>query len=554
MPKNNARRFLLFTLTLPMLWLSTATLEGCGANNEALMLDAVDDAALLDTPGLVFTGGNCTFGATNGNLSVTLGVSNLVMIGTLSTAPFSITINGNAAYCGNANITNTHAMAISVVGGGIGTSETVVLNYANGYFAQKTAATTSGTTWDTGGQNGGADADALELVTPSGGNANMTLGATGVHVAGTALVDIAFLNSHNPNFFQVSFSGGNDRFSALGDTAVGGAAQAQVVINGGAGNDNFFTSGGNYNDVYNGGDGNDTVTLAAAVSTGHMAIDGGNGFDTVSWAARTQPLTLRIGGGFVSGDIAGSELHSITTTVESLVGGSDSDILQGGAAGTNTILYGGPGNDNFYQGASADSNDVLWGGPGVDLANYGARTCNVVVNMDGNPNDGCRAASGEIDNVQLDVENVTTGVGADTIVGNNNDNVINAGGGGTSNTIWGLGGDDVFMQDSNATDTISGGAGQDTVSYQNRGAFAITAALDGVTASGQTTDGEADILSTDIENLIGSASTTANTLTGNSGDNVISGAGSGTNTIDCKGGEDIAVHGTTVSRCEIVIP
>ncbi len=538
----------------PLCYLVASTLVACGPAPDGMLLDALDSAALFDTPGLVFTSGTCTYGATNGNLTVSLAPSNVIMIGTLSSSPFSITINGNATYCGNANITNTKAMDISVQGGGVGTSETVVISYANGYFAQKSSATVSGTTWDTGGQNAGADADALEIVTPSIGNANMTLGATGVHLAGTSLVDIAFLNSHNPNFFQVSFAGGNDRFSGLGDSLVGGAAQTRVVLNGGAGNDNFFTSGGNYNDIYNGGDGNDTITVAAAVTTAHMSIDGGNNFDTVSWAARTLPVALRIGSGFVSGDTAGAEQHSITSTVESLIGGSGDDILQGNAAGTNTVLYGGPGNDNFYQGgASADSNDTLWGGPGIDLVNYSGRTCAVTVSLDGNPNDGCRAATGEIDNVQLDVENITTGTGADTIVGNSNDNVINAGGGGGTNNVWGMAGDDTFMQDALATDIVSGGAGQDTVSYQNRGAFVITAVLDGVTASGQTTGGEADILGTDVENLIGSASTTANTLTGNSGDNVISGAGSGTNTIDCQGGLDIAIHGTTVSNCEIVV-
>ena len=541
-------------IPLPLIWCIASTLAACGPAGENFLTDTVNDAALLDTPGLVFTGGTCAFGAVNGNLTVTLAPSNIVMLSTLSTSPFSIVINGNATYCGNANITNTKSMAISVSGGGVATSETVLINYANGYFAQKTSAPTSGTTWDTGGQNGGLASDALEIMTPTLGNANMTLGATGVHLAGTSMVDIAFLNAHNPNSFQVSFGGGNDRFSGLGDSLVGGAAQTRVVLNGGAGNDNFFTGGGNYNDVYNGGDGNDTVVIASAVSTAHMTIDGGSNYDTVSWATRTLPLVLRIGAGFVSGDIAGGELHSITSTVESLVGGNGNDILQGGAAGTNTVLYGGPGNDNFYQGgSSADSNDTLWGGPGIDLVNYSGRTCDVALYLDGNPNDGCRSTTGEIDNIQLDIENVLTGTGADTIVGNNNDNVINAGGGGTSNNIRGMGGDDIFMQDSNATDIISGGAGQDTVSYQNRGAFVISATLDGVTASGQTTGGEADILNTDIENLIGSASTTDNNLTGNTGDNVISGAGTGNNTIDCKGGLDIVVLGTTVSNCEIVL-
>lgn len=476
----------------------------CGTNvgGAPPLEDMSETLALFDLPGLTFTG-TCTFNTTNGNLIVALQPNDTVLIGR-SASTGGITVNGNTLYCGNANYLNVNDMNVFVTGGGVGTAEAVVLDYSNGSFAWATAAAGTGTQYDTGGGNGGADSDTLQIRMQNSNsiNQNITVGANGIHLAGTGVRDIWIQNAHNPNAITIAMGNGNDRFNGMGDPNVGGApAATRLIVYGYGGTDVIYTSGGNFNDEYYGGDGNDSLVVAAAVLTaGEMVLDGGNDFDTVTFASRTLPVNLVIGGGYVSGDIATPELHSITSTVESLVGGADADTISGGAAGTNAVLYGGPGNDNFVQlGATAgDSNDTIWGGAGTDTVNYAQRTVAVSVTLDGNPNDGAISTTGERDNVQTDVEKVITGAGNDVLVGNGNDNVLNAGAG--TNTLYGLAGDDTFMQDIAGTDTIYGGAGVDTVDYENRAA-AITAALDGATSSGAS--GENDVLSTDIENLVG---------------------------------------------------
>ena len=520
--------------------------------------DVSETMALFDIAGLTF-GGTCTYNANNSNLVVALAAGDSVIIGR-SSSNGAITINGNTLYCGNANYANVKDMNIFVPGGGVGSDETVVLDYTNGTFAWVNGAN-SGTQYDTGGSNSGADYDTLQIRMQNGNaptNQNVTVGSTGIHLAGNANKDIAIQNTNNPNLIAIALGGGNDRFNGLGDATVGGApAATRLLVYGNAGADVIYTSGGNFNDAYYGNDGNDTIYVAAAVTTGcQITLDGGNNFDTVDWSSRTGAVNIAIGQANASGDITGgTEFHTIASTVESLVGGSGADIISGGAAGTNAVLFGGPGNDNFVQlGASTgDSNDTVWGGAGTDTVNYAQRTVAVNVTLDGNPNDGSISTTGEKDNVQLDVENIISGSGVDVLVGNANDNVINAGGG-TGNTVYGLGGDDTFLQNTlSNSDLLYGGTGVDTVSYENRAA-AITAALDGTATSGAS--GENDTLSTDIENLTGGKGANAQVLTGNTGDNVISAgvASSGTRTIDCKGGADVSIHGVTVTNCEISIP
>ena len=262
---------------------------------------------------------------------------------------------------------------------------------------------------------------------------------------------------------------------------------------------------------------------------------------------------MAITGTYVSGSIASpAERHSIAVDVETLVGGAGNDVLSGGPGGSNTALFGGPGNDNFVQTgtSAADSNDVIWGGAGTDSVFYTNRTCNANLTLDSTANDGC-VGLGEKDNLQGDVENIYAGAGVDYVVGNANNNILD-GGLGTGNILMGMAGDDIFMQTAAATDFVYGGAGLDTVTYSRRSA-AITAALDGTATSGES--GENDTLSTDIENLTGGTGAT-NNLVGNAGDNTISGNTGTTNTIDCKGGSDISIHGTLgdVTNCEIIIP
>ncbi len=523
----------------------------CGVNPTAHNdLDEVAETmALLDIPGLTFAG-TCAFNPANGNLLLTLAPSDLVIV-SRDSGNGNIAINGNSTTCQNANYVNLKGLYISVAGGGVATGETVVLDYANGSFGMSNGQMTTGTQIDLGGPSGGAPMDSFSVRTTDSNtlNQNITIGTYGIYMTSSNYNDILLTNAHNPNHITFALGAGNDRINAMGTVALGGPAGAAVSIFGNAGADVMYTSGGNFNDLYSGGDGNDIIYVAATVSTGHQVYDGNNGIDTIDFSSRSLSTKLYNSGSFVSGDFAGNENCKIVNA-EILVGGSGPDILQGGATGYNW-LNGGPGNDNFVQGiaGTGDSNDVISGGTGIDTVNYRIRTIAVNATLDGNPNDG---SVNEIDNIGVDVENIFTGSGSDLVVGNANSNILDAGAG--TNILQGNGGDDTFLQFVSGTDTIACGTGTDTIDYSPR-AVAITAVLDGLTSSGAASEG--DILATDCENLNGAGQTnaTAQTLTGNAGDNVISaGVSTGAVTIDCQGGEDIAIGHGTITNCEIILP
>jgi Ca2+-binding RTX toxin-like protein len=168
--------------------------------------------------------------------------------------------------------------------------------------------------------------------------------------------------------------------------------------------------------------------------------------------------------------------------------GPGSQFLGGGQG--NDILNGGEGDDRLRDGNTCcfallrgngggaigpNGNDVLDGGPGRDETSY-SRLAPVTITLDGVANDG---ETGEADNVI--VEDVFTGDGNDTIIGDDGPNAL--GGGEGSDRVVGNGGDDelfgdfganVFLQDSinragrkggpissPGDDTLDGGAGRD---------------------------------------------------------------------------------------------
>jgi Ca2+-binding RTX toxin-like protein len=124
------------------------------------------------------------------------------------------------------------------------------------------------------------------------------------------------------------------------------------------------------------------------------------------------------------------------------LGGDGDDVIVSGSAADQ--LAGGPGDDVLDGGAGADSID---GGPGRDTADYSLRANPVVVLLDGRPNDGERAES---DNV-VNVERVLGGAGNDVLVGDAGANELSGGPG--DDAIAGHGGADV----------LSGGPGRDGI-------------------------------------------------------------------------------------------
>lgn len=353
------------------------------------------------------------------------------------------------------------------------------------------------------------------------------------------------------------------------------------TVRGGTGGDTL-TAGGGITTLY-GGDGGDTLsgrTVAGSSSYGEngndtiLTFDGlvntadcGAGTDTVTPDANdplvacetvVQTANVTVSGGVMTYNSSNNITNNVTVSTSgsnfritdtgsgvSLTVGSGctrvsatvADCPQSGVsrivvnAGNNndtinmnvttsqpSTIDGGDGDDTLSGSTAAQ---ILIGGAGTDTANYGSRTSATNISLDDVANDG---QSGELDNVRSDVENVTTGSGADTIAGSPSTNSLNGGSG--NDTIDGGTG--------NVADTMVGGSGTDTLTYASM-TLGVTVNL-GTTSAQNTVNAGSDTIST-FENLTGggggdvlTGSSSANTMVGGLGADSIS-AGGGADTI-----------------------
>jgi len=149
--------------------------------------------------------------------------------------------------------------------------------------------------------------------------------------------------------------------AALG---VDAAALALSLYGGGSGD---VLIGGAAADRLFGGIGNDWFDAAKAPA-GADVFDGGEGRDTIDFSARTKPLTITMSGGADDGEAG--EKADVGDSVEVLYGGQAKNTISGGPAGNS--LYGGPvadvldGGDGDDWLAGGDGDDGLTGGPGAD--------------------------------------------------------------------------------------------------------------------------------------------------------------------------------------------
>jgi Ca2+-binding RTX toxin-like protein len=269
------------------------------------------------------------------------------------------------------------------------------------------------------------------------------------------------------------------------------------MIDGGIGNDTVYAGGGSdtitlsngfgSDDIFGGedADGTDVDVLDASGLTGSgitvTMSSGENG--TLTQGANSADFSDFEGivftdqgdvfdGNFVSDDLAvntgaGNDSVIDGAGADELVGGQGDDTLEAGA-GSDT-LFGGDGNDLLIRGGT-DTNDVLNvlnggdgedtirlqdginvndqidGGAGVDtLEVLPGDNRDLLVNMEtGNVTDGTIGTQEFIN-----IENVTTGGGNDTIYGDTGNNVLD-----------GAAGDDVVVGGDGA-DTLIGGSGDD---------------------------------------------------------------------------------------------
>jgi Ca2+-binding RTX toxin-like protein len=242
-----------------------------------------------------------------------------------------------------------------------------------------------------------------------------------------------------------------------------------------------------------------------------------------------------------------------TPGADTLVGTAKRDVIVAGGGndriygrGGNDVVCGGTGNDMFAAEPSGDGSDWVSGGAGVDTVSYAARAAAVRVDLDGVADDG---AVGEKDNALADVENITGGSAADTLIGNAGANTLTEGagnglliggdgndmllGGPGADRLNGLAGDLDLLVPGSGDDVVDGGIGTlDMVLFLDS-PHPVTASLKTGKASG---DGSDTI--TGSEGLFGSAKNDDLTgavgltlLMGWTGDDVLRGGGIGTQTL-----------------------
>jgi trimeric autotransporter adhesin len=233
---------------------------------------------------------------------------------------------------------------------------------------------------------------------------------------------------------------------------------------------------------------------------GADTLDGGNGLDTVTYESASSAIGIALGGtSFYPGEAIGDVLISIENVTggaydDRISGDSGANVLTGGA-GADTIeandgddvvyggigddsiadrnggrnqIFGGDGNDfitsaggfgkvsggdgddfiftggytvSFFPTVIVWGNDTIDGGAGVDTVEFGYADNGLVIDMVAG-----RAVYGTSGTIVTftGVENVNASARADTIFGDNNNNVIKGKsgndilyGGGGSDTIWG---------------------------------------------------------------------------------------------------------------------
>lgn len=299
-------------------------------------------------------------------------------------------------------------------------------------------------------------------------------------------------------------AGGNDDLDGASSAYVPGAtpvsgADGDDTLHGDSGSDALRGGGGA--DTFDGGDGSDTVeyydhgfdssfpvataapvqvTVGAAPGDDGNADDGpGGSRDTVS--DTVENVTGTELGDTLTGSSAANRLNG-GGGLDTIDGLGGNDTLRAGNDQADDILDGGAGNDTYLaegfrtsgDTVDQDGKDTFTGGDGIDTVDYSSRSAAVTVTLASSAaNDG---QAGEQDTIASDVENVTGGMGDDTLTGNADANRLNGGGDGNASTtggndtISGGAGDDRLLGGNgylDGTDTLNGGAGQDTISARD---------------------------------------------------------------------------------------
>jgi Ca2+-binding RTX toxin-like protein len=275
----------------------------------------------------------------------------------------------------------------------------------------------------------------------------------------------------------------------------------------------------------------DGITIAASTSVddkldlfnsgsiiaSNLAVTGGFGNDRI-----VNSGTLRSTGGILMDLGAGDDIYDGAA-------GSAFGLIKLGAG--NDKAYGGSGSESFSGGAG---DDYIDGGAGSDTVDYSdsGTNDNLTINLSLTTQQTIGGSHGK--DILINIENIVSGAGSDTLIGNSGDNRLEGGAG--NDVLEGGAGNDVLI----------GGDGIDTVQYTG----SAGANVDLGTEELHNTSGYGYDILIGIENVLGGSgadtitgSSENNKLVGNGGNDILNGVG-GNDTLEGGDGNDTLDGGT----------
>ncbi len=410
------------------------------------------------------------------------------------------------------------------------------------------------------GGSTGTDSDTLDFGSATAGvSVYGGIGENGVFTSGTAFGTFAEIEIIAGSGFDdiLNVGMGNTAahtvYGAAGNDSIIGAA-LDDVLNGGTGNDTI--AGGAGNDSIDGGADRDTINVSA--NGGIDTISGGStgtDADILTFAGSTVGVSVTFTAGengtyaagtgsgtftdieAVQGSAQADTINaSASTLAQTLIGGAGNDVVTGGSANDlitgdagNDTLSGGAGNDAVYGGIDADTIiigasqgvDFVDGGAGgndADTLSFAAATTAINVSFTGSEAGTYTAGTGS--GTFTDIEIITGSAQADTLNATGNGAAITLYGGGGADTITGGSANDV-LDGGTGADTLAGGLGTDALSGGADADTFIVGANQGVDAI------DGGFAGTDTDTLSFATSTSGVTVTFNTAEGGIFGAGTG---------------------------
>jgi Ca2+-binding RTX toxin-like protein len=248
-------------------------------------------------------------------------------------------------------------------------------------------------------------------------------------------------------------------------------------------------------------------------------FDGGAGNDTVDYSASAKGIAVTLNGANDAKLIVGNAAEDTLRNIENVTGSAVADVLTGDSQAN--VLLGGGGGDILKGGGGQDTID---GGAGSDTADFRDKTAGIVLTLAGAAN-AIATVGGLAEDTVRNIENIFGGAGADVLTGDGNSNTIRGGAG---------------------ADRLDGGTGVDTVDYRDK-TKSVSVTLDGANPMTVKVGGVIEDTISNFENISGGSA--GDTLTGDSLANVLIG-NDGADTLRGGLGKDVLDGGNGVDTAD----